>query len=176
MNCSIPVSEGKNASDPEICSGHGRCDEEGCHCTAPGRYGDDCSVYFCFEIPYFIDEDVCSGHGSCEDTDKCVCNENYGLEDCSLYIGNTGSSSGYPDQSSVLPAPSVSSFADVSLSELPFQPTTIQSTGLMSEIPTGSEGELTGSIQRSTDIGQTMSQPQLSSVHKSDDPVSSACS
>ncbi|TNV84243.1 hypothetical protein FGO68_gene10893 [Halteria grandinella] len=70
-NCSNTETETYGDCIEDFPQGHCKCYEW------LRRGGDDCSYKFCLN--------ECSMHGSCEDG-KCVCNQNYYGEDCSIFV------------------------------------------------------------------------------------------
>ncbi|KAJ4459200.1 hypothetical protein PAPYR_5007 [Paratrimastix pyriformis] len=67
-----------NCGENDLCSGHGQCTGDGCHCEL-GWMGTDCSVGMePLECP-----NGCSGHGTCNQwTGYCTCEPGFEQPDC----------------------------------------------------------------------------------------------
>jgi hypothetical protein len=76
---------GKNATDPQVCSGFGICTSpNNCTCNQ-GHTGENCQFIICFEFDS-SNPKVCSGHGNCSKPNHCDCNQGYIGMDCKFPI------------------------------------------------------------------------------------------
>mmetsp|Transcript_82843 Transcript_82843/g.258683 ORF Transcript_82843/g.258683 Transcript_82843/m.258683 type:complete len:618 (-) Transcript_82843:112-1965(-) len=83
---------------PAMCGGRGECvGSEFCRCTAPGFTGHDCMQ------PLTCRTD-CSGHGACSQDGRCVCDNGWRGEDCSVEVLCPGGSTKCSNRGLCLPS------------------------------------------------------------------------
>ena len=66
-------------SDPSVCSGRGRCQDNACVCVDPTEYsGQNCNTPVCYK------EIGCGKNGTCESPNNCRCHEGFYGYQCQL--------------------------------------------------------------------------------------------
>eukprot|EP01080_Neovahlkampfia_damariscottae_P006368 gene6368-10375_t len=79
--CEFVTCFGVNSTDPNVCSGHGTCNQPNiCSCSA-GYFGEKCHLHSCFGV-ISNDPKVCSGNGVCSSIDNCTCSEKHSGKEC----------------------------------------------------------------------------------------------